>query len=304
MARMPEPQALGTDPRADSQATPLSIGFIGAGRAASTLARSLERAGHEVVLARRGEAAAALAEALDARLVDRADVLALSDVTFLAVPDSAIHRLAGDLAREAVPGNGRLVAHLSGSQGRAVLEPLARRGYAIAAIHPLQVMSGWRIAPGTAFSVEAEGTASAVAARIVADLSGIRIELPAGARAASHAAAVIAANLGMTMLAEAVDLLQAQGIPRAEALGGLASLVRGGLEASMDRGLPGALTGPVTRGDVATVAANLEALATDPELRRAYASTSLLTLRQGLRDGRPRSAEAAAAIRRILEEAL
>jgi len=42
----------------------------------------------------------------------------------------------------------------------------------------------------------------------------------------------------------------------------------------------------------------------DPELRRAYASASLLTLRQGLRDGRPGSADAAAAIRRILEEAL
>ena len=301
---MPDSRALGAVGHAGDQAAPLQIGFIGAGRAASTLARSLERAGHEVVVAGRGESAAALANALDARLIGRAEVLATSDVTFLAVPDGAIRGLASDLARTAVPGHGRLVAHLSGSQGRAVLRPLARRGYATAAIHPLQVLSGWRIAPGTTFGVEADDSAGAVAARIVADLSGILVELPAGGRAAYHAAAVIAANLGMTMLAEAVDLLQKQGVSRTEALEGLASLVRGGLEASIDRGLPGALTGPVTRGDAQTVAAHLEALEADPELRRAYASASLLTLRQGLRDGRPGSADAAAAIRRILEEAL
>ena len=117
-------------------------------------------------MARRGESATALANALDARLAGRAEVLATSDVTFLAVPDNAIPGLASDLARTAVPGHGRLVAHLSGSQGRAVLRPLAQRGYATAAIHPLQVLSGWRIAPGTAFSVEADDAAGAVAARL------------------------------------------------------------------------------------------------------------------------------------------
>jgi len=143
-----------------------------------------------------------------------------------------------------------------------------------------------------------------VAVRLVEEMGGIEIPLPASGRIAYHAAAVMAANLGMTMLAEAVDLLERQGIPRADALSGLGSLVRGGLEASMDRGLPEALTGPVTRGDVATVAGHLRALETDPDLRRAYAATSLLALRQASRDGRPADDAAARELHDILEEAL
>jgi predicted short-subunit dehydrogenase-like oxidoreductase (DUF2520 family) len=231
-------------------------------------------------------------------------VLARADVTFLAVPDGAVAGVAAELADTVPEGEGRLVAHLSGSRGRDVLDALERRGYATAAIHPLQVLSGWRLAPGTAFAVEAEGEARVLAARLVEDMRGIEMPLRPTGRVAYHAAAVMAANLGMTMLVEAVDLLEKQGIPRAEALTGLGSLVRGGLEASMDRGLPAALTGPVSRGDAETVAAHLATLAGDPDLRRAYAASSLLALRQARRDGRPADESAAARLKDMLEEVL
>ena len=212
--------------------------------------------------------------------------------------------LAEELAIEVPAGAGRLVVHLAGSLGREALAPLAARGYNTAAIHPLQVLSGWRIAAGTGFAVEAAPEAAALASRLVADLGGAELEVPAANRAAYHAAAVIAANLGMTMLAEAVDLLEANGIPRADGLQGLGALVRGGLEASMDRGLPGGLTGPVARGDLDTIAGHLEALKADRELRRAYASGSLLTLRQVERDGRPADPQTIVAMRHLLEGSL
>ncbi|MEA2684753.1 MAG: hypothetical protein QOK05_3081 [Chloroflexota bacterium] len=304
MARLPEPQVLGTGTDAESQPQPLTIGFIGSGRAASTLGHSLRRAGHRLLVARRGASAEALAAQLGAGLVEAVDILARADVTLLAVPDGAVGPLASALAEVVPDGDGRVVAHLAGSAGRDALAALERRGYATAAVHPLQVLSGWRIAPGTAFAVEADGAARVVAGRLVEDMHGIEIPLPAEGRAAYHAAAVMAANLGMTMLAEAVDLMEKQGIPRAEALSGLGSLVRGGLEASMDRGLPAALTGPVTRGDVETVAGHLSALAGDPELRRAYAASSLLALRQARRDGRPADKSASTRLQELLEGAL
>ena len=177
--------------------------------------------------------------------------------------------------------------HIAGSLGLDVLDSLAAAGYATAAMHPLQVLSGWRIPPGTTFAIEAPGAARAVVAQLVADLGGVEIELAPGARPAYHAAAVIAANLGMTLLAEAVDLLEQLGIDRGQALQGLAGLVRGGLEASLDAGLPAALTGPVTRGDVGTLATHLETLRDDPELLAAYRAVSRLALRQARKDGRP-----------------
>jgi predicted short-subunit dehydrogenase-like oxidoreductase (DUF2520 family) len=282
--------------RSESAET-LTLGFVGSGRAARSLARSLARHGHRLLIATRGDSAQALATDVDAELVEPGEALASADVTVLAVPDGRVARLAETLAYDSPDGDGRVVIHLAGSLGLEALRPLARAGYATAAIHPLQVLSGWRIPPGTTFAVEADAAARPSITRLVAELGGVEIELPAGARVAYHAAAVIAANLGMTLLAEAVDLLEQRGIDRAEALQGLSSLVRGGLEASLDSGLPAALTGPVTRGDAGTVAAHLEALAADPDLLAAYRAVSRLALRQARKDGRPATGgEAVAAL--------
>ncbi|HEY8739813.1 MAG TPA: hypothetical protein VIN56_04400 [Candidatus Dormibacteraeota bacterium] len=131
MARLPEPQVLGADGNAEPQPHPLTIGFVSSGRAASTLAHSL------------------------------------GDVTFLAVPDGAVAEVATQLAEDTPDGRGRLVAHLSGSQGRDVLEALVARGYATAAITRSRSSraGAWRLAPGTAFAVEAEGPARDAASR-------------------------------------------------------------------------------------------------------------------------------------------
>ena len=281
-------QLTGTPGVARSEsAEALTLGFVGSGRAARSLARSLARRGHRLVIARRGDSAERLSADLGAELAAAEEVLASADLTILAVPDGKVARLAEGLAADAAAGEQRVVLHLAGSLGLEALRPLAQAGYATAAMHPLQVLSGWRIPPGTTFAVEADAAARPLVARLVADLNGVEIELPAGARVAYHAAAVIAANLGMTLLAEAVDLLDQLGIDRGEALQGLSGLVRGGLEASLDSGLPAALTGPVTRGDAGTVAAHLEALAGDPELQAAYRAVSGLALRQVRKDGRP-----------------
>ncbi len=278
----------------------LTLGFVGSGRAARSLARSLARRGHRLVIARRGDSAERLSADLGADLVAAEQALATADATILAVPDGHVARLAEALAAAAAPGEQRVVLHLAGSLGLDALAPLAEAGYATAAMHPLQVLSGWRIPPGTTFAVEADAVARPLVARLVADLGGVEIELPPGARVAYHVAAVIAANLGMTLLAEAVDLLEQRGIDRGEALQGLSGLVRGGLEASLDAGLPAALTGPVTRGDAGTVAAHLEALTADPDLQAAYRAVSRLALRQACKEGRP--ATGADAVSDLLEE--
>jgi predicted short-subunit dehydrogenase-like oxidoreductase (DUF2520 family) len=91
------------------------------------------------------------------------------------------------------------------------------------------------------------------------------------------------------------------GLDREEALQGLAGLARGGLEASLDRGLPAALTGPVTRGDLETVQAHLDLLRDDPEILDAYRAVSRLALRQARLDGRPEP-DRAEAMARLLED--
>jgi len=273
---------------------PLAVGIVGSGRAASALARSLRQGGVEgsVMVARRGESAGRLARELDAEEVDIAEVLGRADLTLLAVPDDAIVPLAVELVESAPPGDGRVVAHLSGSLESGILAPLACHGYVVGALHPLQVLTGQRIPPGTTFAVEGQEAALPVLARLIADLKGVELVLPEGTRGVYHAAATMTANLGMALMAEALDLMEVAGIERAAALDGLLSLVRGGLEASAVRGLPAALTGPVSRGDVETVRRHLALLGRDPQLLQAYRAVSVLALRQARRDGRPADPEA------------
>jgi predicted short-subunit dehydrogenase-like oxidoreductase (DUF2520 family) len=241
-----------------------------------------------------------MAADLGASLLTPGETLAAADITILAVSDGRLAALVKELAANQPPGRRGVVLHVAGSLGVDVLEPLADRGYAIGAMHPLQVLSGWRIAPDTTFAVEARGHAGAAISRLVADLGGTEVELDPSARPAYHAAAVIAANLGMTLLAEAIDILERAGIDRGRALQGLTGLVRGGLEASLDAGLPAALTGPVTRGDAGTLAVHLATLRADPELLAAYLAVSRLALRQARKDGRP--VNGAEAVADILKE--
>lgn len=288
-----------------AEAASLTIGFIGSGRAATALATSLGRRWHQLLVAHRGGSSAQLAGRLGAGARSPIDVLRQADITILAVPDGQVaglaRQLADALAEAEFDGAGRVVVHLAGSLGVEVLAALAGRGYEVACMHPLQVLSGWRIPPGTRFAVEGSAAGLQVVGRLVRDLNGIELELPAGARPAYHAAAVVAANLGMALLAEAVDLMAAAGIDRAEALSGLTGLQRGGLEASLDKGLPAALTGPVVRGDVDTVRTHLEVLRDDPELLAAYRAVSRLALRQARREGRP-DAERADAMAQLLAD--
>src|ERR1700716_3848520 len=106
----------------------LTLGFVGSGRAARSLARRLARGGHRVVVARRGVSAQRLAADLGAPLLAPVQTLATADVTILAVPDGRLATLVEELAAKAQPGQGRVVLHLAGSLGVEVLEPLADRG--------------------------------------------------------------------------------------------------------------------------------------------------------------------------------
>ena len=86
-------------------------------------------------------------------------------------------------------------------------------------------------------------------------------ELDDDDRAAYHAAASIASNFLVTLEAAAEEVAAAAGLEPAEARALLAPLVRTTVENWVELGPERALTGPVARGDDATVAAQRAAVA-------------------------------------------
>jgi predicted short-subunit dehydrogenase-like oxidoreductase (DUF2520 family) len=192
--------------------------------------------------------------ALIARLRERGIAVGEDDpdVVLLCVPDTAIP----DVSRCLTPGR-VWVGHVSGATPLAALEPHERRF----SLHPLQTFdrSGDPSQLDGAWAAISGETADAlVVATELAETLGLRpFELADGERTLYHAGAVFASNYLVTLQRAAVRL----GVPA----DGLVPLMRG----TIDHGFE--LTGPIARGDWATVERHKEAIrAEHPELENLY----------------------------------
>lgn len=282
----------------------LRIGFIGAGRVATALARGFARAGYAVtaVASRSGASARSLAAAVPGcRAYDDSQTAAgRADLVFLTVPDDAIARVAAEIAWP----RGGAVVHCSGATGVDALAPAARAGAQTGGFHPLQTFS----APETALAglrrcvvaIEAE---EPLAARLLALAHGLgarAIRLPPGARALYHGAGSFAASFIVALLHEAAQLWRGFGVHEEEALAALLPLARGTLDAVAELGTVRALAGPVSRGDVGTVEKHLQALAAlDRSTLELYRALALRTVPIALAKG-SLTPEQAAELRRII----
>jgi predicted short-subunit dehydrogenase-like oxidoreductase (DUF2520 family) len=236
-----------------SHRLPSRLAVIGAGRAGRSIARAAAEAGFEVELAGR-EGALAASE--------------LSEIALLCVPDDAIADACARIS-PAVPPL-RFVGHISGATPLDVLRVAADRGAGTFSLHPLQTLpDGEAQLAGAACAVSAASPATLELAFELAERLGMRpFELPEEMRAAYHAAASVASNFLVTLEEAASELLGRAGVedPR----GVLAPLVLRTAANWSERGRD-ALTGPIARGDRATIERHLDALAERyPELLETY----------------------------------
>jgi predicted short-subunit dehydrogenase-like oxidoreductase (DUF2520 family) len=140
-------------------------------------------------------------------------------------------------------------------------------------MHPLQALADAESAGqlrGTFFAVESDPALRPVLLRFVADVGGNAFPAPAGERSLYHAAAVLAGNAPLALLARATSLLEGAGVDPAVAGDALAALLEGAARNARRLGARKALTGPVVRDDATTVRRHLEVLAGDPGALRLY----------------------------------
>jgi len=243
-----------------------TIGIVGTGRIAQALARLLhERGGFAVAIGGRDPHKAAAAAAFAGPGVRCVPLDRLSGSVrriLIAVADAAIgevaERLAGAGMREG------LAIHTCGAHGPELLAPLARAGVRCGVIHPLQTVAspaqGVAALPGSSFLVDGDEAAKQWAAELVACVGGRLLEIPGDRRALYHAAAVLASNCVVALLSASAKTMSCAGMREDEALAALAPLVQSSVANALSMGPAAALTGPVRRGDVSTVAAHLEAM--------------------------------------------
>jgi predicted short-subunit dehydrogenase-like oxidoreductase (DUF2520 family) len=214
-----------------------SVRIFGRGRAGGSLASALQASGWTVHLVAHDEAALAAGAV---------------DLVVVAVPDVAV----ADVAIAIEPNDDVVVAHMAGSLGLDALAPHARR----ASLHPLVALpnpdlGAQRLRSGAWFAVAGDP----IATRVVESLGGHAFEVDDEHRAAYHAAAVIASNHLVALLAQAERVAGLAGVP----LDAYLDLVQSTVDNVAALGPAAALTGPAARGDEVTIERHLAALSPD-----------------------------------------
>ena len=270
------------------QESPSPIGIIGAGPVAQALGRCLHTHGEPVIaLASRTQASAERAAPFVGPSVQAVRCSAIPRLTnrvIIAVADEGIAPVAKALAAAEMTG---FVLHTSGASGLAPLAPLREAGVACGVLHPLQTVvppeHGVSQFDGVAFAVAGDREAVDWAEAIVTILNGDVLRLSPDNLPAYHAGAVMASNALTAAIDAALVLMRQAGVEPEQALRAIGPLSRASVENTLRLGPQTALTGPVVRGDIATVAAHVAAVDRAPtSVAALYRATArhLLSLAQ------------------------
>ncbi len=242
----------------------LQVGFIGAGRLGKALAWHCARRDVRVamVASRLRSGGEALAARIPGcRVADAQEVADSCDLVFLTTPDAAIRPTAEALRWRA----GSSLVHCSGATEVADLAKAAVDGAHTGGFHPLQTFgdpeAGAQSLPGCTVTIEAGQPLDTLLVSL-AERLGCRVNrLPPGARPLYHAAAGYASQFVNALLREASVMWQSWGATEDAAVQALMPMVRGTLASIEQIGLAQGMPGPVSRGDVASVAKHVGALA-------------------------------------------
>jgi predicted short-subunit dehydrogenase-like oxidoreductase (DUF2520 family) len=185
-----------------------------------------------------------------------------ADLVLLCVPDSAI----ADAAGAVVPGP--WIAHVSGATPLAALAGHERRF----SVHPLQTFTlsrGPEQLDGAWAAVTSESESARERGRWLAERLGLRpFDIGDDARRVYHAGAAMASNFLVTLYRAAARLLESAGAPPEALLPLMRRTIENGFE----------LTGPIARGDWATVDAHLAAIRqAAPDLEPLYRAMAQAT---------------------------
>lgn len=253
--------------------------IVGAGPVATALAGALRLGGVPVLglWSRRAAPARAAGSTAGVAAFSSAppDILLETEVVILAVRDQVITEVAQMLLGTGLINKRHVLLHCAGAaSARELFGPVASQVAGIGTLHPLSAIADGKISmralKGTVFGVEGDDVGRATAGKLVGAVSGVVLPLDGAQMASYHAAAALASNYLVAAIDAAAAVLAAAGVAQDRAAQALVPLAEGALRNIAAHGTTLGLTGPVRRGDLATVTRHLEAIRDRPELAEIY----------------------------------
>lgn len=262
------------------------LSIIGAGRLGRTLARLFHQTG-AVVLAdvynqTRQRAVESVAFIQSGNPVCTYTELQSADIFLIASPDAQIGAVSEALAQVGVLQPGNIVFHCSGALASTVLDTNEGRVHT-ASIHPIHSFASPKMSlqgfAGSYCGYEGDPEALARVLPLFEAIDAQLVAIQADKKTLYHAAAVMASNYLVTLLDASIQAYEAAGLSQQDAANILAPILQGTLANTLQKGSAEALTGPIARGDAATVSHQLAALtAWQPDIAALYRQLAINTL--------------------------
>ena len=252
----------------------MKIGFVGAGKVGTTLAKYLA-AHHEIV----GFASRSFASAREAATFTDSqafehfeELIPLCDTVFLTVPDGQIETVWQEMLASDIDLQGKNIAHCSGALSSEVFTGRRERGAFGYSVHPLFAVPSktetYQELHKAFFAIEGDAEHLDEMVRLIKDEGNLVQVIDSAEKVRYHAAAVLASNQVIALYQRACDELIRCGFSPEDAERALAPLFLGNAEHVAQDGVVASLTGPAERGDRGTINKHLECL--DGSTREVY----------------------------------
>ena len=265
----------------------MQIGIIGAGKVGTTLGKYASDYGACV----RGFYSRTKSSGLESAQFTGTEhfktldsLIEVSDTLFITTTDGEIARVWDCIAEKNVKG--KVICHFSGSLSSDVFSNWKETGACVCSIHPIYAFSdkftAYQNLSNAVFAVEGCQEALEKMQELFRLLPNQIVEISTKEKVKYHAAASIASNQVVSLIAMAVELLKEAGISEQSAYGLLKPLVENNVQSIFEqkegkyRGCAKALTGPIERGDLQTVQKHLQHM-DRPKWEHSYRAVGTLT---------------------------
>jgi predicted short-subunit dehydrogenase-like oxidoreductase (DUF2520 family) len=243
---------------------PPIIGIVGAGAVGTALGVALTRAGWPVhaVSSRDAARRERFRSLVDGSRAFSEPTALVEEVELIivAVPDDAVASVASGIRMY----GGQAMVHTSGVHGPEVLASAMAAGTQVGSFHPLVAFADTERAVaalhGATVAIEGDDQLASLLAEMAEAIGAVPVRLAPGAKAAYHAAAVLAAGGFVALLDAIAELGRVAGLDESGSLAIYGPLIEQTLGNARALGIQAALTGPMVRGDRGTLDAHLAAL--------------------------------------------
>lgn len=253
----------------------LSLNIIGAGRLGTTLGYLFHTQGLLDVVGVHNRSEASSRQAIDFIGAGTYKALIPADITLIATPDDAIEEACAFLCRSNAIKPGAIVFHCSGSRTSDSLAEVKLHGAYTASIHPMKSFADPNLSilnfNGTYCAIEGDEDALQLLEPLFREIGAITYKVRKEQKALYHAAGVFASNYLVTLYDQAMECMTRAGVDDAMAASVMIHLMKGTLaNLETSRSAKTSLTGPLKRGDVATIQSHLKSMET-PQQKALYA---------------------------------